>query len=75
MERYLITVFDLDDATFHLLTQEQYDETELAMDLGEYIYLEGCRGTEFSTPAELVRFCVKNNVKILGEEIALNPEM
>lgn len=74
MERYLITIFDLDDATFHLLDQEQYDELGLVMNLGEHFYLEHCPGTAFATAGDLVKYCVRHNVKVVKEEMALLPQ-
>jgi|TARA_R110000787_G_scaffold251222_1_gene356720 hypothetical protein len=71
MVGYLVTLFDLDDITFHLLTQEQYNNTLYEEDLEEFLNESSLRSSLFRSPAELVKFCVKNNIQIKGDDEVL----
>ena len=72
MVGYLVTLFDLDDITFHLMTQEQYNNTLYEEDLEEYFDADSLRSSLFKSPAELVKFCVKNNIQIEGDDEVLS---
>lgn len=73
MERFLITVYDLDDVVYYLLTPEQYVSLDNEAPLENLLWSGHMPGDLFESTNDLIAFCVENQVRILEEESTFLP--